>query len=173
MKSSKGLYLWSDCVLTATYINNKTPSSVLKGKTPFQLVYGSEPSLSHLRVFDCLCFATKLNVSDKFESRAEKSIMIGYSNSKKGYKFFSLESKQIFFSRDVKFYENIFPSTMKINESNSKQSSLNQLIFFDMYDTPILEENASPNDDEEGLGKNDLVGGELCQDLCYVLELTF
>ncbi|GJR99898.1 ribonuclease H-like domain-containing protein [Tanacetum coccineum] len=52
------------------FVNNRlqslTPSSVLTGKSPFYLVYGHDPSLSHLRVFGCLCYATILNNQDKF-----------------------------------------------------------------------------------------------------------
>ncbi|GKD65160.1 ribonuclease H-like domain-containing protein, partial [Tanacetum coccineum] len=33
------------------------PSSALKGKSPFELVYGLKPKLSHLRSFGCLCFS--------------------------------------------------------------------------------------------------------------------
>ena len=42
-----------------------------------------------------------------------KSVFLGYCNSKKCYKLFSLDTKQIIISRDVVFYENIFPYKMK------------------------------------------------------------
>ena len=109
------LYLWLECVLTAVYIINRLPSSVLSGKSPSSLVYGHDPTLSHIRGFGCLCYATNLNNSDKFDSRSEKCVFIGYSNGKKGYKMLSLETKSVFFSRDVKFYETVFPFKMKNN----------------------------------------------------------
>ncbi|GKB17266.1 putative RNA-directed DNA polymerase, partial [Tanacetum coccineum] len=43
------LYLWSECVLTAVYIINRIPSSVLSGKSPYFYVYGHDPSLSNFR----------------------------------------------------------------------------------------------------------------------------
>ena len=98
--------------MCSTYVINRFPSSVLSGKSPFFYVYGHEPSLSHLRVFSCLCYATVLNRLDKFGSRSEKSVFIGCSNEKKGYKLLSMETKHIFHSRDVKFYETVFPFKM-------------------------------------------------------------
>ena len=74
---------WGDAVLTAAYLINRAPSSVLKGKTPYEMIYNKEPFLNHLRVFGCLCFATKMNVTDKFETKAEKCVFVGYSNVKK------------------------------------------------------------------------------------------
>lgn len=87
----------------------KTPSSVLSGKTPYEIMFGFKPHVKHLRLFGCLCFSTVLNNSDKLSSKAEKCVFLGYSNQKKGYKLWSLDNKVVIFSRDVKFYETVFP----------------------------------------------------------------
>ncbi|GJX06791.1 putative RNA-directed DNA polymerase [Tanacetum coccineum] len=78
------LHMWSECILTATYLINRLPTSVLNGKSPYDLVYNKPPSLKHLRSFGCLTYATILNSHDKFVSRSKKCVLIGYSNSKKG-----------------------------------------------------------------------------------------
>ncbi|GJZ72785.1 ribonuclease H-like domain-containing protein, partial [Tanacetum coccineum] len=54
----------------------KVAISVMKGKYPYHLVFNMKPSLKHLRVFGCLCFATVLNNHDKFGSKAEKYVLI-------------------------------------------------------------------------------------------------
>lgn len=132
------------------------------------MVYGYEPSLKHLKSFGCLCFATKLNSFDKFGSRAEKCVFIGYSNSKKGYKLFSLENKNVFFSRDVKFYENIFPLQKNVqmpefissgqNFVNSDlEGSVNHLNFFDTPYSNFEDFNLkNPNDEEEGISQGEV-----------------
>ncbi|GJU05064.1 integrase, catalytic region, zinc finger, CCHC-type containing protein [Tanacetum coccineum] len=62
-----------------THVGNlKLPSSVLNGKSPFSFVYGREPTLSHLRSFGCLCYATIVKGSDKetvFQYKMNKSSM--------------------------------------------------------------------------------------------------
>ncbi|GJU37393.1 putative RNA-directed DNA polymerase [Tanacetum coccineum] len=85
------LNMWTECVLTAAYLINRLPSSVLNGKSPFELVYGFKLKLSHLRSFGCLCFSSVLNNSDKFSSKSEKCVLIGFSTTKKAYKVYSLE----------------------------------------------------------------------------------
>ncbi|GJY78539.1 retrovirus-related pol polyprotein from transposon TNT 1-94 [Tanacetum coccineum] len=78
----------------------KVTTSVLNDKSPFELVYGFKPKLSHLRSFGCLCFSSILNSSDKFSPKSEKCVLIGFSTTKKAYKVYSLESKVVFYSRD-------------------------------------------------------------------------
>ena len=65
------LKYWGDAILTAVFLINRTPSSVLRGKSPYEVMYKKSPNFDNLKVFGCLCFATKLNVKDKFSSRSE------------------------------------------------------------------------------------------------------
>ncbi|GKB47607.1 putative RNA-directed DNA polymerase [Tanacetum coccineum] len=65
------------------------------------MYFNKKPGLKHLRVFGCLCYATVLNLHDKFGSRAEKCVLVGYASFKKGYKLYSLERKQFIYYRDA------------------------------------------------------------------------
>ncbi|PNX95257.1 retrovirus-related Pol polyprotein from transposon TNT 1-94 [Trifolium pratense] len=70
---------WGECVLTAGYLINRTPTPVLRGKTPYEMLYGQAPSYDHLKVFGCLCYAHNLEkTSDKFASRSRKCVFVGY-----------------------------------------------------------------------------------------------
>lgn len=77
----------------AGYLINRTLSMLLKGKTPFELLYQRPPPMNHLRVFGCLCYVhNQKHGGDKFASRSNKSIFIGYLYGKKGWKVYDLEA---------------------------------------------------------------------------------
>ncbi|GJU06904.1 ribonuclease H-like domain-containing protein, partial [Tanacetum coccineum] len=151
------LKMWTECILTATYLINILLSSVLNGKSPYEMIYKKCPTLSHLRVIGCLCFAIIVNNNDKFSSRSEKCVMIGYSNLKKEYRLYSLDKHQFIFSKDVKFFENIFPFKdfeVGKNDSTNVLQDVNHINFFD------IEYPEIPNDDERvdndlNMGKSD------------------
>ncbi|XP_019256390.1 PREDICTED: uncharacterized protein LOC109234787 [Nicotiana attenuata] len=101
---------WGDCVLTATYLINRFPSPLLNHKSPYELLYGSVPSYSHLKAFGCLCYSTVTKLhKDKFSHRSIPCVFVGYPFAKKGYKLYNHISKTCFISRDVIFLEHIFP----------------------------------------------------------------
>ncbi|CAM8972042.1 unnamed protein product [Rhodiola kirilowii] len=103
-------HFWGDSVLTATHIINRLPTAVLKGKSPWEILFGEKPSLSHLRTFGCSCFASTNAVArDKFDARAAECIMLGYPAGQKGYKLFCLQSQKFIVSRHVVFRESVFP----------------------------------------------------------------
>ncbi|KAJ0597795.1 putative RNA-directed DNA polymerase [Helianthus annuus] len=144
--------MWNECVLTATYIINRIPSSILAGKSPYELLFKTKPSLLHLRSFGCLGFCTNLNPLNKFDTRSIKCVFIGYSIEKKGYKMWDLEKRTSFFSRDVKFYEDIFPFKQK-----TSSDSLEGLKLFDTC-FENYEKNKTPTPDDEGKVSKDHEG---------------
>lgn len=59
MRGDSGLSkcIWSEAVMTATYLINRSPTAALKHKTPFEMWHNRKPNISNLRVFGCRAFA--------------------------------------------------------------------------------------------------------------------
>ncbi|GKF52402.1 retrovirus-related pol polyprotein from transposon TNT 1-94, partial [Tanacetum coccineum] len=73
------IHYWGDCVITTTYLINRFPTSVLKFKTPYEVLLNSKPVCEHLRVFGCLAMASNPSrVADKFEARGVPCLFLGY-----------------------------------------------------------------------------------------------
>ncbi|XP_016570710.2 uncharacterized protein LOC107868520 [Capsicum annuum] len=120
---------WGHCILTAAYLINRMPSSVLNYKSPYEILYKVPPSLKHLRTLGCLCFAKTVNESDKLKSQSIAAVHMGYSKSQKGYILFDLSNHIFFVNRDVEFREEVFP--FKFVEKNK------QLPFLDVFSNQI------------------------------------
>ena len=47
--------LWAEAYNTATYVRNRTITSALDGRTPYNIVYSVKPDLADLRAFGTPC----------------------------------------------------------------------------------------------------------------------
>ncbi|XP_074284250.1 uncharacterized protein LOC141608805 [Silene latifolia] len=101
---------WGESAMAAAFIINRTPSVLLGGTTPYEVLFHSPPNFNILRNFGSLCYAHNQRAKgDKFASRSRKCVFMGYPSGKKGWYLFDLDTEEFFVSRDVVFYEDNFP----------------------------------------------------------------
>jgi hypothetical protein len=108
-------HFWAEAINTACYIQNKISIRPILNKTPYELWKNSKPNISYFHPFGCTCYI--LNTKEymnKFHSKAQKCIMLGYSERSKGYKVCNTETQIIEESIHVRFDD-------KLNLEQSKQ----------------------------------------------------
>ena len=76
---------WAEAVNTACYVSNHIFLRAFMHKTSYELQFGRQPRVDHLRVFGCWCFVLKEGNLDKFESRSSDGIFIGYASHSRAY----------------------------------------------------------------------------------------
>ena len=98
---------WAEAVTTAAYVRNRCPTSALgENVTPYEMLNGRKPNVSHLRVFGSKCFAhVPKDERDKLDVKSKNCVFVGYSSISKGYRVYDLNDKKLFMSRDVIFDE--------------------------------------------------------------------
>jgi hypothetical protein len=70
---------------------------------PFELLFGWQLSISHLKPFGCKFFILKRGNLDKFESRSSNGIFLGYTPHGTSYRVLNLKTNTIVESCDVTF----------------------------------------------------------------------
>ena len=98
---------WGDAVLTACYLINRMPSSILHDQISHSLLFPTQP-LYFLppHVFGCTCFVHTLKPGqDKLSAKTTKCIFLGYSRLQKGYRCYSPDTHRYFLSANVTFFE--------------------------------------------------------------------
>ena len=99
------LEIWAEAYSTAVYLHNRSPTTVLKDKTPFESLFGRRPDVSQLKVFGCVSYVQIPNDQHrKLDAEAHKAIFVGYPPWVKGYKSYDLEKKFVL-SQDVQFFQ--------------------------------------------------------------------
>ena len=98
---------WGDAILTACYLINRMPSSVLHDQIPHSILLPTQPFF-YLPpcVFDCVCFVHILTPrQDKLSAKATKCVFLGYSRLQRAYRCYSPGTNRYFISADVTFFK--------------------------------------------------------------------
>jgi hypothetical protein len=96
---------WIEILDTVTYLKLRAPASILQKATPYEVLYGKPPSLSHLRRIGSRAWVLiPSEHRDKIDSRSSECRLLGYSEPDH-YKLYEVHSGKVIYSRDVEFDE--------------------------------------------------------------------
>lgn len=131
-QSQVPIHFSSECVLTATFLRNKTPSPLIGNQTPYELLYQKPVDYISLRVFECLAFTSTLAAHrTKFQPVLESVFFWVIPMVWRPINYMTLKKKQIFVSRDVVFHEDILPFSFT-------KMTVNLLILFLIWSCLLL-----------------------------------
>ena len=102
--------MYCEAVVTATYLKNRWPTMNHRNMTPEEAWTGSKPSVSHLRVYGSLC---SVHIPDQkrttLDAKSWEGILVGYSETSKGYRVWDPKRRTVVVARDVIIREGVFP----------------------------------------------------------------
>lgn len=99
--------LWAEATNTTVYVLNRTGTSSIESKTPFELWFGKKPRIGHFRVFGSKVFVhIPKEKRRKWDKKSEEGVFVGYSENTKGFRVWIPSRNEIIIRRDVIFQEN-------------------------------------------------------------------
>nr|GEZ25428.1 ribonuclease H-like domain-containing protein [Tanacetum cinerariifolium] len=93
---------WNRRMAHVNYKNMNSPHN----KTPYALLTGNIPAVSHFKPFGC--HVTILNISDhlgKFDEKSDEGYIVGYSASNNAYRVYNVPNKRVEESMNLLFFE--------------------------------------------------------------------
>ncbi|GJW06472.1 putative ribonuclease H-like domain-containing protein, partial [Tanacetum coccineum] len=97
---------WTEAVRTACYVLNRVLVTSPHNKTPYALLTGNIPSVSHFKPFGC--HVSILNTSDhlgKFDGKADEGYIVGYSASNRAYRVYNVPNKRVEETMNLRYLE--------------------------------------------------------------------
>lgn len=84
---------WAEALATATHLLNIRSCQASGIVTRSQILLGTPPSYSHLRVFGCLCFPNQTSLTEhKLTARSTPCAFLGYPPNHQGYRCLDLRT---------------------------------------------------------------------------------
>jgi len=103
--------LWVKAFFTSNFLSNLLPSSTLSdNKSPYEMLHGTPPVYTALRVFGSACYPyLRPYAKNKFDPKSLLCVFLGYNNKYKGYRCLHPPTGKVYICRHVLFDERKFP----------------------------------------------------------------
>lgn len=100
-------HLWQEAVRTANYVRNRCGTRPLNLTSPYEVLTGHKPDVSHFRVIECSAFVflPKENREGKLQATNYGAVLLGYDDNSKAYCLYEPTRRHIIVSHQVEFLE--------------------------------------------------------------------
>nr|GFA56112.1 retrovirus-related Pol polyprotein from transposon TNT 1-94 [Tanacetum cinerariifolium] len=98
---------WAEAVNTACYVQNRVLVTKPHNKTPYELLLDRTPSIGFMSPFGCpVTIFNTLDPLGKFNGKADKGFLVGYSINSKAFRVFNIRTKIVQETLHINFLEN-------------------------------------------------------------------
>lgn len=128
------LKFWAEAVNAAVFVINRTGTSTVVNKTPYELWIGNKPRFDHLQPFGATVFVhIPKERRRKLDPKAYKGIFVGYDENVKGFRVWNISTRKIQIARDVKFADDR-ANVIEINIENEDNDNTKATKAVEMVD---------------------------------------
>jgi transposase InsO family protein len=98
-------FLWEYAIANAAYLRNRSYTTFLKSKTPYQMWYNIKPNIEHLREFGAPVWVMLQgqNKPRKMLPKSQRRAYVGYDDGSKSIKYYNAETRKVLNSRNYRF----------------------------------------------------------------------
>lgn len=125
------------------YVWNRTHIGRATGKTPYEVLRGSIPSINYVGVLGCdvyCCMQKHQQVGNTWKERMEPGIYLGHSESHNCPIVELLSTRKIIYTRNVDYRENSFTHAKAV--ANGSQVMIDQLCASEYVPLPVAVDDA-------------------------------
>ncbi|KAF5822614.1 putative RNA-directed DNA polymerase [Helianthus annuus] len=97
-------FFWAEAVSTACYIQNHALVNKRHMKTPYEILEGHKPSVSHFRIFGCPCVLLLMDSNGKFEVKGDECYFVGYAKGS-AYRVYNKVTRKVVESCNIEWLE--------------------------------------------------------------------
>src|SRR5271168_1027696 len=98
-------FLWEEAMKHSTWLQNRTPTRALDGKTPYEMIHKKKPNLAGIQEFGAAAYVKDLKAG-KLDARAKVGRFVGYDSESKGFRIYWPATRSVSVERNVVFNEN-------------------------------------------------------------------
>ena len=95
-------FLWEEAMKHTTWLQNRTPTRALNGKTPYEMRNKRKPHLGGIQEFGAHAYVKDLKAG-KLDSRAQVGRFVGYDSESKGCRIYWPGKRSITVERNIMF----------------------------------------------------------------------
>lgn len=141
--------MWEFAVDAAVHVYNRTPHKSIEYQTPLERFAPEAKShVESLRRFGCLGFIRHPKPETKFEKRAIKAVLVGYTTT--GYLLWHPTSRKIIESRHVRFNEKrVYKDEYKGTSEKQNQETVIETDEISWNEQEGQETNRTPQEEEK------------------------